>query len=143
MYIFLSCRQAHQHRQLRLNAISLLELLSTSWPWWEPAGLCPTLCSPRPEKSASYSRTAENLTSGLEYGGRTDSVLSWGQSEGPKDKEGERDDEARGTAVGPGRYSLGGAGPGVDVGAGATSSVLSQFSCARGPCPGAGPGVVV
>lgn len=51
--------------------------------------------------------------------------------------------EARGTARRPGLYSLGGAGPGVDVGAGATSSVLSQFSCARGPCPGAGPGVVV
>lgn len=142
MYIFLSWRQAHQHRQLRLNAISFLELLSTSWPWWQPAGLCPTPCSPRPEKSASYSRTAENLTSGLEYGGRTDSVLSWGQSEGPRMRE-ESGTMRLEAQQGPGRYSLGGAGPGVEVGAGVTSSVLSQFSCARGPCPGAGPGVVV
>lgn len=53
--------------------------------------------------------------------------------------------EARGTAEGGGgcRYSLGGAGAGVVVGAGATSSVLSQFSCARGPGPGVVPGAGV
>lgn len=41
---------------------------------------------------------------------------------------------------GGGGYSLGGAGAGVEVGAGATSSVPSQFSCARGPVPGVVPG---
>lgn len=39
-----------------------------------------------------------------------------------------------------GCYSLGGAGAGVEVGAVDTSSVLSQFSCARGPGLGVGPG---
>lgn len=31
----------------------------------------------------------------------------------------------------------------MGAGAGATSSVLSQFSCARGPGPGVGPGAGV
>lgn len=50
---------------------------------------------------------------------------------------------------GRGCYSLGRVGAGVDVGLGATSSVLSQFSCALGPVlgvgvgPGAGVGVWV
>lgn len=37
-------------------------------------------------------------------------------------------------------YSFGGTGAGVEAGAGATSSVPSQCSCARGPEPGAVPG---
>lgn len=138
MYTFSSCRQAHQHRQLRVNLFFLLlELLSTPSPLQPP-----TLSH---SQAASGQGRASPAGCRGEWGQWREkwpgSTLPWGQRErkrkvGPGERRAGRWRLEAQQRKGGGGYSLGGAGAGVEVGAGATSSVPSQFSCARGPVPG-------
>lgn len=150
IYTFSSCRQAHQHRRFWVNWFSLVELFSAPSPLQPPAGSCHMVRQPQARE--------EHLPQAEHRGGQA--LPCPGASEREKQREVERgptrssfDQRMRGRRAGRWRleaqqrgrgcYSLGGAGTGVEVGAGATSSVLSQFSCARGPGPGVGPGAGV